>query len=54
MLKETKSMIAARFRGGMLSMDDLFDLKVFITGIERDERRKKIEALQDERENRKV
>lgn len=47
---EIKSLIRARFSIGMIDAMDLFDIKQFIAGIERDERRKKIEALQNERD----
>jgi len=50
MLKETKSMVRARFSNGSLSVVDLNELKGFISGLLLDHRRKKMLQLQKERE----
>ena len=50
MLERTKSLIRARFKTGLLSTFDLFDLKVFILNLEREERRLKIKEIQKARE----
>ena len=51
MTKGIKSMIRARFSIGMYDVNDLNELKGFISGLLLDHRRKKMLELQKERED---
>jgi len=54
LLEETKSLIAARFRGGMLDIEDIEELRKYLYELAFDYRKDKMQQLIKAREEGKI